>query len=212
MQDAQIPTTPFAAVTPLVSDVKRHRRSRPVPNALNWAKVLIRMRARGFMVAQLTGMPEPAIRQLWQAVNGKASSSGQAPSNLEWYYATPIRQIHSALIVQLFAGLRHMPMHAAVATAYYHYAHLTATDANPASWALSGDPAYREAESDYDVSFARAYELIKQYSDDKFEFGPRKGQRMCELQVKRCNRCGTLYMSHVNDAGKVCGHCAARMH
>jgi len=183
-------------------------RKKSTTTMIEWAKMLIRMRARGFMISQLTGLPDSVIRQMWQTVNGVSAPSGQAPSNMDWYYGTAVRQVHSALIMRQYALVSHLPVYAAVAQTYYHYAHLTAADSRRSSWALSRDPAYREHETDYEIPFSRAYELIKHYTDEVFEAGPRKGQRKCELQIRRCNRCGTHFMSSVNTAEKICGFCA----
>ena len=172
--------------------------------AIHYSTLMVKMRARACVISQLTGLPPLAVRDLWQRTAGKSSPSGQQPNDLAWYTKTPIRRYHSALIVQFYSrALKTLPPYAALTHAYYHYARLTAPQKHKSTWVEYGDPAFRATEQDYEVSFARANYLCQIYTDDELSTGRRK----CHLMIKRCRKCGGIYMSHENEAHSYCPLC-----
>lgn len=173
-----------------------------------WAEKMVRLCARACVITQLTGLPSSEVRALWQRIAGRSSPSGQQPNDLGWYLKTANRRYHSALIVQLFSRAKStMPDFAALTHAYYHYARLTASLDRPngSLWTpITGeDPAYRPNERDYEIPFSRAHYLCQSYTDEKLV----NGRRMCELQIRRCAKCGGLYMSSDTEAGRYCPLC-----
>lgn len=193
---------------PSLGSSKRVKRSKTELAALyQCVQLLVKMNARACAITQLTGLPSLEVRDLWQSITGRSSPSGQQPNDLNWYLKTPTRRYHAALIVQLYVrALKTMPEYAALTHAYYHYARITGSMVNRSVWQERGDPAFRNSEHDYELSFARAHYLCKSYSDEVLS----TGQRKCMLKIKRCHKggCGGIYMSTENEAGKYCPLCS----
>lgn len=170
-------------------------------NVYEWAEMMVAMGGRSCVVAQLTKLSDAEVRGIYQRVLGRSSPSGQQPTDLNWYLRSPIRRLHSALLVVLYAQCKHMPPYAAFANAYYHYARTTAASVERQKW--TRDPAFRTSEKDYVIPFSRGYFLVSMYSDETDAYG----KRLCELQMRRCKKCGGLYMSHITEASTLCPVC-----
>lgn len=164
--------------------------------------MMAKMQARASVISQIAGISPADARKIWHEEMGRSSPSGQQPHDQAWYLKKTDRRYHSALIIMLAHRARQsMPEYAAFPYAYYHYARISAGTVPRSRW--HGDPAFRISEDDYTIPFARAHYLCQIYSDDVFE----NGRRMCELQIKRCIKCGGLYLSHINEPGKKCPMC-----
>jgi hypothetical protein len=112
-----------------------------------------------------------------------------------------VRRLHSALLVVLYDQCKDLPAHAAFANAYYHYARATAASVDRQKW--GNDPAFRSSEKDYVIPFSRGYFLTSMYSDDTDS----DGKRLCDLLMRKCKKCGGIYMSHVSEASSLCPVC-----
>lgn len=170
-------------------------------NRTDWAEMMVGMGGRACIVAQLTSLSDSEVRGIWQRKVGRSSPSGQQPNDPYWYLKSPIRRYHSALLVVLYSQCKHMPSHAAFANAFYHYARVTAGPVEREKW--EHDPAFRASEKDYVIPFSRGHFLTSIYSDDTTD----DGRRLCELQIRRCKKCQSLFMSHMLEAGHVCPNC-----
>lgn len=180
---------------------KRREENRGI---LFYAEKMVRMRARACAISRATGLPPSEVRALWRKITNQSSPSGQQPSDLAWYLRNTRTRTHSALIVQLYQlALKNLPSYAAITVAYYHYCHLSAPSADPMSWIASGDPAFRDSEESYAIPFSRAQYLCQIYTDDEMADGKRK----CSLKIRRCKKCGCLYMSDMDEHRDHCTAC-----
>ncbi|ABM59466.1 FlhC family transcriptional regulator [Verminephrobacter eiseniae] len=169
------------------------------------AKVMAKMQARACVISRITGLSIADTRKIWHDEMGRSSPSGQQPNDDQWFLKSPLRRMHGALILQLYArAQKAMPPHAAFTHAYYHYARLTAGLAPRSTW--QGDPAFRQSEDDYVIPFLRAHFLTLLYTDETLS----DGQRKCNLQTRRCKSCGTLYLGHVEEVSSKCPICVAQ--
>ena len=171
----------------------------------NWAQFMARMQARACIISKITGISNADSRKIWKQVVGKGSPSGQQPADDNWFLKSPLRRTHSALILSLYAiAQKNMPQYAAFAHAYYHYARITAGIYE--NKFMTDDPAFRTNEDDYVIPFSRAYFLVLIYTDEEISPGVRK----CNLQVRRCRSCSSLYLSHVEEFGHKCPQCSSK--
>lgn len=171
---------------------------------LEWARLMVRLRARASIVSEIAGISDVDARKLWHQETGSKPPSGQQGNDEKWFLKGQ-RRVHSALILQLHAiSSKSLPKHASLAHAYYHYARITAGISDHGSWET--DPAFRRSEDDYVIPFSRAYFLVRTYTDDQYSSGKRK----CDLQIRRCKSCGTLFLGHVQEVGHKCPSCSCK--
>lgn len=170
-----------------------------------WITLMIKMQARACIISKIAGVTSPEARKIWREETGRSSPSGQQPTDSSWFLKTPIRRFHAALILQLYArSVKILPEYAAFAHCYYHYARITAGIYPKEKW-VDADPAFREAEDDYVIPFSRAYFLVSTYTDDEVS-----GVRCCELQVRKCRNCNSIFLSHVQEIQRKCPQCCAK--
>lgn len=179
--------------------------SKDKQRANDWSLFMARMHARACIISRITGISNSDSRKIWKHVIGKGSSSGQMPTDDNWFLKTPVRRSHAALILALYSTTQKtMPKYAAFAHAYYHYARITAgTHINRHH---DDDPAFRDSEDDYIIPFTRAYFLTQIYTDETMMCGTRK----CKLVLCRCRCCSSLYLGHVEEIEKKCLQCSSR--
>lgn len=166
------------------------------------ARAMARMRARACTISDQLGVSNAEARRVWREENGKSSPSGLQPSHLNWYLKTPERRFQSAMLVHLNqAALETFEPSVAFIHAFYNFSRLTAGEWQGGG---TGDPAYRDNESDYTIPYSRGFYLVKNYQDTRYLDNTRK----CELLLRACRLCKSKFMSHQDELAGKCPTCA----
>jgi hypothetical protein len=169
---------------------------------IEWGEFMIKLGARACIVATDTSLSDKTARKLWFEINQRISPPGQQPGDLMWYLKPTVRRFHAAMILALYGECqRSMPSYAAFAHAYYHYARMTASGSDRKTW--MNDPAMRSSDQNYLIPYSRGRFLCNVYTDEL----DASGNRLCQLKVKRCKKCSSLFLSTALEASQVCPNC-----
>lgn len=176
------------------------------PEVVLWIRAMARMRARAGSIAQEVGVSIAEARRIYKEEIGKSSPSGQNPGSIDWYLKTTHRKFQSALLLQLYAiTTAKMDSRFAFANAYYHFSRMMAYEWKGPS---TRDPAMRDDEDDYSFPYQRGQFLVNYYSDNV----GLNGRRVCDLALRRCNTCRSIFLTRTDDLENNCPVCLEKSH
>lgn len=171
------------------------------PGMVSWVKSMAQMRARAGTIAQQCNIPIGVARRLYKEAVGQSSPSGQNPASLDWYLKTPLRRYQSATLLQMYGVTRaKMDPRFAYPSAFYHFSRLMGSEVK----GRSSDPAIRDDDDDYSFPYQRGQFLVSIYCDNKDSLG----RYICDVGLKRCNACMTVFLGLRADVEPNCPLCS----